>query len=808
MATYAAKADGNWTDAATWAEVYTAVPRALVDGFATAGLNTGYSYNDSATYTFEPTVNVEIDGFATAFSGRALTPTGTVTYAIRNATDNNYVTGSEVTINISDIPYAGGGRTGWVFFKLPSAITLQANKRYQLAGKASSANIINYTYLTATGNFTKYFRMTGAVGSAPTTNDRLMVNGEVTAAGSTTSRSVTMDSTATTSYGQLDISSDGTVSFGTSASTNYYLRLAGNLNVFGNGTLNIGTSTTRIPSTSTATLEFSMTSAGQFHLFNRAGGTVNMYGAEKANTKVLLTADAASGQAVITVEDTTGWANGDELVVAPTTRTPSQGERRTISSIGSSTQATMTTNFTFAHQGTAPYQAGVINITRNVVVRGTSITLPTGIDQSGTFTAEYVRFQHVGANIAPPTLGLCVNAPTTVRFCAFVDPGANGAAVAIIASTIAAEDCVFTSTAAFSAFHGFNSGTTINRQHSVKRNWQVGNGLGSFLNTSENSGEWEDNRVAGVVTGFQTTTLKNNPFGVFKNNTVHSSTNGMVLGASVNSPGVIENFTAWRCATVGIINVSTGVTFANANLYHNVTNANLSTPTVFTDSVFDGGTGQSLTATTTHIIDNGSQIYFENCDFGQTNQATNFINAGGTSQYNVTFTNCDIAESLTPLNQTNIVQVVPTSISAIKFDKLNSTSGNHRAYKRFGYAGSDQSVYRTASPSEVLVPNSASGKLPSGSKKFGVASGNDATVSVWVRKSSTYNGAEPRLILKRNIVGGVSSDQVLDTASGATETWLELTASTPTVTDDCVLEVYVDCDGTAGTVNVDDYSIS
>jgi hypothetical protein len=233
----------------------------------------------------------------------------------------------------------------------------------------------------------------------------------------------------------------------------------------------------------------------------------------------------------------------------------------------------------------------------------------------------------------------------------------------------------------------------------------------------------------------------------------------------LNFVGTINNFTAWRCATNGISNTGTGLSFVGASLYHNVTNANLLTPTVFTDSVFDGGTGQSLSVTTTQIIDNGTQTSFENCDFGQTNQATNFINANRTSQYNVTFTNCDIAESLKPLNQSNIFQLVPTSISAIKFDKLNSTSGNHRAYKQFGYAGSDQSVYRTASPSEVLVPNSASGKLPSGSKKFGVASGNDATVSVWVRKSSTYNGAEPRLILKRNIVGGVSSDQVLATAT-------------------------------------------
>jgi hypothetical protein len=62
--------------------------------------------------------------------------------------------------------------------------------------------------------------------------------------------------------------------------------------------------------------------------------------------------------------------------------------------------------------------------------------------------------------------------------------------------------------------------------------------------------------------------------------------------------------------------------------------------------------------------------------------------------------------------------------------------------------------------------------------------------------------------VKRNIIAGITDDTVLATASGGTDEWLELTGTTATVSDDCVLEVYVDCDGTAGVVNVDDWSIT
>ena len=802
MATLIAYQNGDFTGATTWKQPCTGTgAQQLTSGSITAATS---SYVYSPTFTI--TNGEVIEGVVIRISNINST-SGTVSVAL---SDNNGVTATrEVTMNATNLEPGVGA---FVFFKFDTPLTADGGNDYRLGVRQSGANVNIFRDAT-TANWIRLFRSSTTASASAT--DNFIISGEQTGAGSNTPITVTMDSTANTSYGFLDICPQGTLSFGTSVSTNYYLRLAGNLVVSSNGTLNIGTSGTRIPSTSTATLEFNCASNVQFGLEALNGSTVNIYGAEKANTKVLLTADANSGQAVITVEDTTGWATSDTLWIASTTRTASQTEKRTISSIGSSTQATMTANLTATHAGVAPYQGEVINVTRNVKIRGTLISLCGYVNCAATssFTADNAEFFFLGSGTGNKR-GIDSGMTTgsfAMRFCSAYDfnAGARFFSTAGASNASIVEDCVFggasgTNTVTISATTGVPE---------LRRNWFIASDTQTIA-LLDTGLTFTDNRVCGL----SITLSENGEPGTISGNVIHSGLAGII--ANANILGTILNTTIWRCDT-GINFLRGPAIFENANIYHcGTTSLQFTTTTTansvaiyFINSTFDGGSGQSLSQTARHFFVPGTTqcagIVFENCDFGQTTAATGFAlwNQSAPGYADFTFRNCDIAETLPGSGQGNLY-AVRDLVSAIKFDKLNSTSGNHRAYKRFGYAGSDQSVYRTASPSEVLVPNSASGKLPSGSKKFGVASGNDATVSVWVRKSSTYNGAEPRLILKRNIVGGVSSDQVLATLSGGTEEWLELTASTPTVTDDCVLEVYVDCDGTAGTVNVDDYSIT
>jgi hypothetical protein len=79
-------------------------------------------------------------------------------------------------------------------------------------------------------------------------------------------------------------------------------------------------------------------------------------------------------------------------------------------------------------------------------------------------------------------------------------------------------------------------------------------------------------------------------------------------------------------------------------------------------------------------------------------------------------------------------------------------------------------------------------------------------VTVQVQKNGTYNGAAPRLILKRQDSMGVTSDTVKATFSASANTWQAQVGSSPTAPQDGVYEFIIDCDGTAGSVFVGDTS--
>jgi hypothetical protein len=115
-------------------------------------------------------------------------------------------------------------------------------------------------------------------------------------------------------------------------------------------------------------------------------------------------------------------------------------------------------------------------------------------------------------------------------------------------------------------------------------------------------------------------------------------------------------------------------------------------------------------------------------------------------------------------------------------------------------------VYRTASPSEKISPLSATYKSWSSPLILAAASGTTPTISVYVRKNSSYNGNAPRLVLRANRQAGVTSDTVLATFSASADTWQLLSYTFSALTAATALEVYVDCDGTAGSIFVDDWS--
>lgn len=109
--------------------------------------------------------------------------------------------------------------------------------------------------------------------------------------------------------------------------------------------------------------------------------------------------------------------------------------------------------------------------------------------------------------------------------------------------------------------------------------------------------------------------------------------------------------------------------------------------------------------------------------------------------------------------------------------------------------------------------------------KVAVASGvSNAQACVWLRPSIntdaaptwggsavTYNGDQPRMIVRQNPYMGVQADTVLATASASAGTWGQLCATLPTAPADGEFEVVVDADQTftsnvGGSVNIAEWS--
>ncbi len=141
--------------------------------------------------------------------------------------------------------------------------------------------------------------------------------------------------------------------------------------------------------------------------------------------------------------------------------------------------------------------------------------------------------------------------------------------------------------------------------------------------------------------------------------------------------------------------------------------------------------------------------------------------------------------------------------------KHDQTAGLHKTWFKYGTITIEGTTVHAGAQSFKMTPNNASNKLQSGSFFIAVANGATLTPSVYVNEDGSYNGARARLIVKRNVPLGISADTVLDTATAASDgAWEQLTGTTAAVTDDGVLEFVVDCDGTAGNLFVDSFTVT
>ena len=513
----------------------------------------------------------------------------------------------------------------------------------------------------------------------------------------------------------------------------------------------------------------------------------------------------------LTVASTSGWAANDLLGIASTSRSANNCEQVTISSVDSATQVTLSSALTWQHSGDSPTQAEVIHLTRNVRTEGTSTSLQGYVyyGTTGIVNDSYCSFRYLGSNTTGKR-GINVMTTTgsyTAVGCTVTDGVVSGSSAWYISgSTVNNISITYCSTYTINTYPlnvPATSGTNITVSYFIA---MVSTSAG--LNLADVGITLTNLTVVGCASSGAIAVAESATVtGTISNLTAHSNNNTGITVSGINF-GTLTNLTAWRNGSTGFDNNGNAIftvdgltTFGNSgNSISSASGAEI----VFIDVVSSGdivfSTSQGFTA-------NGFMTFY-NSTFGvaagiKTAHSLDVYVAYVNVSTRTMFVNCILASATEVSGQSSMP---PNSFI---YSQNHDQAGGVRRWGKYGTANLDTVTYRTASPSQTLTPNNASGKLVSDdTQPIVIDNGQTATVTVYVYKSAAYNGNQPRLIVRRNDAIGITSDTVLATASGGTGSWLTLSGTTAAATADGAFVCYVDCDGTAGTCSVDDWSVA
>lgn len=822
MSALMSNSTGNFTSAATWSLIEsTTFPQTIaVQETGTTASTTTFVSGSSFVG-----INATSDGIALKISTRIATGG----FSVRLAIAGLPVANTTVAVNVTDIPLG----IGWVFFKFTAPVNILAASTYTVQIISSTASQVTLFRKSATaGDWTYALRTTTT--QAPAAGDQLITAGELTLPGSSSAFTVTMDNTTSTLFGPavagaaaLEVNSNSTLQYGTSASTNYNLRLAGSVYINNMGTLTIGTGAIIVPSTSTAKLEIVGVSNVQYGIEVRSGSIFKSGGSIITNN-ALLAADATIAATSLTTNVATGWKSGDVIAFASTTRTRTEAESKalTANAVGTTLTVAALTN---AHSGSSPTQGELINLTRNVKIFGTSNILNSYINIISTSTVDLqsteiyqmgsATFNKRGLDIGTTT-GTCV-----MNNCSVHDNTITSAYGIYLNSTAnnntTISNCVIYNTAAQGIFQTATAGTN-NILNQIIVIAAAQNAVSSGISLL---------RLNGTVTNLTATSCQGvgilltdsvSPiFGTINNLVAHSnSTVGIqissVIGQQNNPMASFTNLTSWRNATIGIVASNSFTFIADTVTAFGNTTSNLALGTlecgniVMKNMTINAGAVLACPIGV-DLVSDMQDVYIDNSTFGNTStHATADMRVGLANIFD------KVVIRNTTLNSTTQIGTPSNLIegSFISLAKLNTIAGNHKTFKKYGIITPDTVIFNKGTPSTRLTPNNAVQKLQGGIKKVAVPSGQTVTINVFVRKSvigdgTTYNGTQPTLVLKMDSAIGITSDMILATADNTYNgTFKVLTATTPVATDDAVFQFSVDCDGTAGWVNVDDWSVN
>lgn len=816
--------------AADWQVINTS---GISDISNTGTINTSGTISSTFTSgaTFTPGVII-IDAIVVKLRNLG-TPSGVVSARLFNVTASVAVAGTTVSINQTELTQLEANGGSWVVFKFAAPVTLLAATNYaiQLAGDGSP---VVYRFSGTGNSYSAAVRETGT--QAPTSGDQVIVAGEFTDLSTLTSYTCSLNADATvgpttgTSFVRtaIEIGYGGTLTAPSTASVNRTLTLRGSLFVLSNGAFVAGTQANPIPSSSTFTLTFSTPSANvDWGISIPGNGSFTTFGATKT-TKSYLNTSASAGSTSITTDVETGWVSGDVIAIAATNQVTFSGNNETQELVVSSTSGT-TVNFSpslaTAKAGSAVYgqaRAEIINITRNVVITGASTTLQSfmytggigqvslnytairrmgsatsnkrGIDAANTVSGGPINFRMVGCAVT--------------NFEASNSIGLNITVSGTPSGTVLVQDNVFYR---INSSYINTSTQDVSGSYIFDNNW--------FLNSTTST--------PGISMSLRGVTFTNSNIsssGTLLINlgsaSVKSTVNNIIAhsGRSGNGVSIQETFHNNRTAINNIYcyrNIGQGVVFNAGNtgaidggaIYEN-NNGGMNllgiNPIVRNINFYGSagnpqGIGIFLPAGTAQ----NQNPVIENCRFGPHSQAD--ISPSGIQTTNAIFRNCLFSSS-------SEVSQLPGYQAIISSARHNQVTGNHKAWTRTGILQSDFTYFVQASPSLRMTPSSATEKLQSTPRTIAVPSGRNIMVSCFVRKSvagdgTAYNGMQPRLLSLTDPSIGITGSVIATATAASNGAFERLSGIVGPVSENGVVKLIIDCDGTAGWVNVDLWTV-
>jgi len=849
MALLKSIASGNFTAASTWAVC------SAVNDASTGITTTTTAYVVSGTsFIFTGSASQICTGILLKFGTRASTVSGTISVKLlqSNGTTDVLDAGgavAEVTMDASNVLSSSLPTSGstsiyghWVFFKFKDTVTLTNGLGYRVAVKSSVTGAAGVHRGASAGVWAS--ALVTDVIQAPAATDKLIVVGDNLAAATTAnagtkaaSYTVTMNNTATTQFGAAEtgnaiwglyVGDQGTLSFDTAASTNYFLRVRGHIGIGSGGdsfkgSLEIGSVANPIPRTSTAILEVDSATVGA-HFVSVQGGKFIAQGLSRTSGKeidrCLLDADSAASATTLQVNTDTGWLSGDTVWVGPTARVAGTGgEERTLSGNAGAGSLTLAAGMTAAREGNAVIRAALMLTTRNVILRSTGAALQCWMQTIGSTSEvdfDWVKLDLIGSSTTSKNGWYLDGTVSQISFnrcnfhrcyMAFLSTTATGGALV--------SNCTFTQSGAFSF-------TNISSSTNLTNNW-VASTTASFnaLTIQHPYFTISGLRVVSATAAgiaFTAQSVFSTSAGSWSDVIIHSCATGILSAQQDFGQVNFADVEIQRCSTAGVaLSSGTGIVYDSCRVYGNATNITVAAAIgefMFRNSSFGGQDAVTPNADQTTAIGlsftalAGGRVIFENCKF-----STGFSNSLAHTTADISFAaGCGgivLLRNCT-LGATTEVSTIFLDTSLVASENHDEAAGARKIWKKRGIIASDTTITRSGTVSVRGTPNSSSFKLDHVFARVAVASGSAPTVGVYVRKSvagdgTAYNGAQPRLIVRRNILVGLTSDVVLATASGAAGSWELLSGTLPTLTGNGVIEVEVDCDGTAGWVNIADF---